>query len=309
MSVTCDERLVKPVVRRPARVPELKERLLLGSATILNSLFGCRGRDRFGILMYHRVTDRLPGVPEPTWNVEPRKFEEQIAGLLTRGYEPWPLQEMIRNHTLGEKIPRQAFAITFDDGYECVYLNAWPILKRLQVPATIFLSTAYLDSDEPFPNDDWIAAGDQSVPADSWRPLSTSQCREMQESGLIELGAHTHTHDDFRGQPEELRQDLRQNQRELQERFAIPSATFAFPYGMVREGFAGGILSQVAKETGMLCSLSTEPELIARPASPFSWGRFPAEQHDTAATLAAKLGGWTCALWSLKQTVRNCRSQ
>ena len=308
LTITSAERTVTPVAKRPARVPDLKERLLLSSATILNTLFGCRGRDRFGVLMYHRVTERVPGVPEPTWNVEPRRFQEQLAGLLTRGYEPWPLRELIGNHTLGERIPRHAFAITFDDGYECVYRHAWPILQRLQIPATIFLSTAYLDSEQPFPCDDWHASGDAAVPPGSWRPLTTAQCLEMQESGLIELGAHTHTHADFRGRPEDLRQDLRQNLQELRDRFGIQDAPFAFPFGMVKEGFAGGGFSQVAKEVGMLCSLSTEPELIARSASPFSWGRFPAEQHDTAATLAAKLGGWACAVRGITRAFKNrCR--
>jgi polysaccharide deacetylase len=228
---------------------------------------------------------------------------------LTRGYEPWPLLEIIRNHTLGEKIPRQAFAITFDDGYECVYRNAWPILKRLQIPATIFLSTAYLDSDGPFPCDDWLGAGDVTVPPEAWRPLTTSQCREMLDSGLIELGAHTHSHDDFRGRPEDLRQDLQQNLHELRERFDIQNATFAVPFGIVKEGFAGGTFSQVAKEAGMLCGLSAEPELIAKSVSPFYWGRFAAEQHDSAATLAAKLGGWVCALRGLQQAFRRRNRQ
>ena len=51
------------------------------------------------------------------------------------------------------------FAITFDDGFENNYVNAWPVLKELNLPATIFVATKYLDSDVPFPFDDWSAAG------------------------------------------------------------------------------------------------------------------------------------------------------
>ena len=298
-------RTVAPVARRPARVPGVKERLMLQSATFLQSLFGCRGKDCFGLLMYHRVTDIVPGVPQPSWNVTPQRFEEQLTGLLSRGFEAWPLREIVNLHEAGCSIPRGAFAVTFDDGYECVYTRAWPILQRLQIPATIFLSTAYLDSREPFPCDDWLAAGDDRVPTDSWRPLTTAQCREMQAHSLIELAAHTHTHDDFRGRPEGLRLDLQQNQQELRERFAIVRATFAFPFGVVREGFAGGSMSEVARDSGFQCALSTEPELIRRNQDPFSWGRFPAEQHDTAATLAAKLGGWTCALRGMKRAIQS----
>jgi peptidoglycan/xylan/chitin deacetylase (PgdA/CDA1 family) len=293
-----------PVPRRPVRVPGPKERLTLRAATFLQSLFGCRGKDRFGVLMYHRVTENIPGVPEPTWNVTPQRFEEQLSGLLLRGFEAWPLQKVLEFHDAGKPIPRRAFIVTFDDGYECIYTRAWPVLQKLNIPATIFLSTAYLDSAEPFPCDDWLAAGDAEVPVDSWRPLTCEQCQEMQASGLIELAAHTHTHDDFRQRPAELESDLQTNSQELRERFGIARTTFAFPYGVVREGFAGGAMSEVARDAGLMCALSTEPELVYRDQDPFSWGRFPAEQHDTAATLAAKLGGWSCILRGVKHAAR-----
>jgi peptidoglycan/xylan/chitin deacetylase (PgdA/CDA1 family) len=295
---------VLPIPRRPARIPGLQERLLLRGASILERLFGCRGKDCFGILMYHRVADIVPAVPEPTWNVTPERFRRQLAGLMERGFEAWPLQEILSRVQAGCPIPRKAFAITFDDGYECVFTKAFPILRELDLPATIFLSTAYLDSHKPFPCDDWLAAGEDKVPIDAWRPLSWDQCLEMHDSGLIELAAHTHTHDDFRGRPPELLADLQQNVHEIESRVPLARASFAFPYGVVREGFAGGELSRAAKAAGLACSLSTEPELIQRQQDPFSWGRFPAEQHDTAATLAAKLGGWTVALRGIKRAFR-----
>lgn len=297
---------ITPVSRRSARVPGFRERLILRGATILQSLFGCRGRDRFGILMYHRVTECIPGFPEPTWNVTPQRFAEQLGGLLSRGFEAWPLRKVLESHGAKEPIPRRAFVVTFDDGYECVYSRALPILRELNIPATVFLSTAYLDSAEPFPCDDWLAAGDPNVPLDSWRPLTTGQCREMQATGLIELAAHTHTHDDYRGRPNNLSIDLQRNSRELGNRFGVSRPTFAFPFGVVRDGFAGGIMSEVAREAGFRCALSTDPELVRHNQESFLWGRFPAEQHDTAATLAAKLGGWTCALRGLKHALRGC---
>jgi peptidoglycan/xylan/chitin deacetylase (PgdA/CDA1 family) len=296
-------RAIQPVPRRPSRVPGFKERLLLRGVTILQNLLGCRGKDRFGILMYHRVTDIILGAPEPTWNVTPERFQSQLRGLLVRGFEAWPLRKVLEYRQAKKSIPRRAFVVTFDDGYQCVHSRAWPILAQFNIPATIFLSTAYLDSCAPFPCDDWLAAGEASVPADSWQPLTTEQCREMQTSGLVELAAHTHTHDDFRGRPDELRLDLLRNQEEVKDRFGVSPATFAFPFGVVRDGFAGGAMSEVAREVGFLCALSTEPELVLGDQDPFSWGRFSAEQHDTADTLAAKLGGWTCALRGIKQSI------
>ena len=182
--------------------------------------------------------------------------------------------------------------VTFDDGYENVYRSALPILREYQVPATVFLATAYLDSQLPFPFDDWSCAGATGVPRDTWRPLTTAQCEEMLASGLIELGSHTHVHADFHNRPEELRQDLARSLEVLSTKFGLRDATFAFPFGYGNCRRDGPQLAAVAKETGLVCALTTESELISAGDDPFNWGRFAASGRDTAASLAAKLRGW-----------------
>ncbi len=149
-----------------------------------------------------------PARPAPTWNVTPARFRAQIQGLLARGYRPWPLRKVLAYHDAGQSIPPQTFVVTFDDGYENVYQQAFPVLREHDVPATVFLATAYLDSHGPFPFDDWPCAGAPGVPAETWRPLTTAQCEEMLASGLVELGSHTHVHADFRNRPEDFRRDL-----------------------------------------------------------------------------------------------------
>ena len=295
---------VAPVPRAPYRPPSLRQRVLSRWSIFLHKALGERRRQAFGILMYHRITDHFAGAPVPTWNVTPKRFEEQIAGLLARGFEPWPLRRILAHHRDGLPIPRRAFVVTIDDGYENNFLHAYPILKRMRVPATIFLATAYLDTEFPFPSDDWFAAGSNDVPAHDWRPLRSEQCSEMQASGLIELGAHTHTHDDFRGRPQALRDDLLLCRAELESRFGVKDPTFAFPYGTKRTGFAGGALSLAAKEAGMLCSLTTESELVLPESDPFDWGRFAAAESDTAVSLAAKLSGWYSALRTVGAAAR-----
>ena len=183
------------------------------------------------------------------------------------------------------------FVVTFDDGYENVYHNAWPILKELSVPATVFLVTSYLDADRPFASDDWAAAGSAGVPATAWRPLSTAQCAEMIEHGLVEIGSHTHTHADFRGRPEAFRRDLARSLDVLREPLGVAQAPFAFPFG-----HAEPELIAAAREAGVTCALTAEPEPVAPQADPFTWGRFTVAGSDTAATLALKLSGWYTSL-------------
>jgi peptidoglycan/xylan/chitin deacetylase (PgdA/CDA1 family) len=246
--------------------------------------------------MYHRVVEPPPGMPRPTWNVPPKLLEAQLAGLLARGWVAWPLSQVIECQQRELPIPRKTFVVTFDDGYANNCTQALPILSRLGVPATIFLATAYLDSEEPFPSDDWEAAGRGGAPSEMWRPLSTDECWQMLASGLIDIGAHTHTHADFRGRPRELLADLETNVAVLRERFGIHRPAFSLPYGTKCDGFAGSELASAARSVGVSCSLTTEATIVRPGDSPFDWARIPAEEHDSAGTLAARLGGWQEAL-------------
>jgi peptidoglycan/xylan/chitin deacetylase (PgdA/CDA1 family) len=96
----------------------------------------------FQILTYHRVNDAgelfFTGLPTAL-------FARQME-MLHHFFCVLPLEELVTLNTKGE-LPPRAIAITFDDGYRDNYENAFPILKQLQLPATIFLTTGPLESD------------------------------------------------------------------------------------------------------------------------------------------------------------------
>jgi peptidoglycan/xylan/chitin deacetylase (PgdA/CDA1 family) len=257
----------------------------------LGPLCGHRSDGAFGILCYHRVADRVSGVERPTWSVTPRQLRSQLAGLLARGYEAWPLSRLLEARRASETIPTRAFAVTFDDGYENNYLHALPILKELKIPATIFIVTKFLDTDRPFPFDDWGAAGSREVPASTWRPLSTCQCRKLLASGIISLGAHTHSHELFVGRVEAFRRDLDACLDVLRERFGVTHPAFAFPWGV-----SSPDLIDALKQVGIPCSMSTRRAPVGVNDDDFHWGRFDVEAGDTAAVLAGKLSGWYTAV-------------
>jgi peptidoglycan/xylan/chitin deacetylase (PgdA/CDA1 family) len=301
------------IVARQLSVPRgrqrrvgLKERVGLMVAAGLNDLFGPLESRAFGILMYHRVVEPPRGVPRPTWNVPPKLFEAQLSGLLARGWQPWPLSQIVECHLRELPIPRKTFVVTFDDGYANNCTQALPILSRLGVPATVFLATAYLDSEEPFPNDDWPFAGRNGVASEAWRPLSIDECFSMLASGLVDFAAHTHTHADFRGRPADMLADLEVNLTVLRDRLGIDRPAFSFPYGTKSDGFASEELARAARAAGIRCCLTTEGTIVRPADSPFDWGRIAAEEHDTARTLAARLGGWQEAVRA-KFKVRSSR--
>ena len=298
VETTHDLPICKVLLEDPRRPPLSRRIKDLGMkaagrvATVLRHLPRQRAENEFGILVYHRVAPLQPNCARPSFNVPPDCFREQITGLRRQGFTLLALQDVLKRTAENEPVPPRTVVITFDDGFESVYEFAWPTLRDLNVPATIFLNTGYLNRQTPFPFDAWGHAYTDTVPPVCYRPLTDAQCKEMAASGLIELGAHTHTHADFRGRVGEFRRDMQICLDQFQELFQITRPTFAFPFGKPNMGFAHKSSVEVVREFGLPCSLTTEAVSARTSDSPFSWGRFHAYEWDNSRTLAAKLLGY-----------------
>jgi peptidoglycan/xylan/chitin deacetylase (PgdA/CDA1 family) len=251
--------------------------------------FGSRAHDRFGIALYHRVVPDPAGVPDA---VSPRHFREQLEGLLALDFHFTSLASALEASSLGHALPARTVVLTFDDGYANVHDYAFPILEELSIPATVFVVTEYVDSDEAFPFDPWGRHNQTTAPESAWRPLTWSECQRLNASGLVEIGSHTHTHRDFRNRPEEFEADLRASLSMLEQRIGGGARSFAFPFGGVRAGFASPALVDAARRTGVRCALTTEIELADPQGDPFGWGRVEGVQSDSALSLGGKLTGW-----------------
>jgi peptidoglycan/xylan/chitin deacetylase (PgdA/CDA1 family) len=261
-------------------------------ALLLSSALGTRAGDSFGILLYHRAAPVPEGVEAPTMNVTPARFREQIEGLLESDYEFWPIRDVIQHVREGQPIPANVVVLTFDDGYQNFYLNVWPLLLQWRVPATLFVATGYVDTIGPFPFDRWGCANYRRVAPEAWQPLTWSQCRKMERSGVVDIGSHSHTHRNFRGEPDELRQDLMTSLALLKQELGPAPRAFAFPYGSARGGFVDASLIASARACGVTCSLTTEIRLASPATDPFTWGRLEVVDTDSSAIIRAKLEGW-----------------
>ena len=268
------------------------KRIASAGGCALHRFGGRRAAPGFGILLYHRVAPLVPGTPAPTWNVTPERFRSQIEGLLSAGYRIWPLRRLIDCVESGRAVPEKVTAITFDDGYQNNYLRAWPVLDDLSVPATIFVATAFIGSTTPFPFDEWGSQWHAEAPSECWRPLKWGECRAMEASGVVEIGSHTHTHRDLRGDVAGLRAEVERSVLEIDDHLGPRASLFAFPYGAPEVGFATVEDRHAVQATGVRCALTTQGSLVRRGESPFEWGRFEVTSTDTGATLEAKLAGW-----------------
>ena len=110
-------------------------------------------RGRLSILIYHRAL----AAPDPILHdeIDAATFERHMA-LLAAEFNVLPLGEACARLARGA-LPARAACITFDDGYADNEQIAFPILKRLGLPATFFVSTGYSDGGFMF-NDGVIEA-------------------------------------------------------------------------------------------------------------------------------------------------------
>jgi len=138
------------------------------------------------ILMYHRFgEDALPST-----SVRLEQFDAHLAELTSGNYQVMALPEMAARLASGDALPDRAVAITIDDAALSVYREAWPRLKALNLPFTLFVSTEPLDLGLP-------------------SYMSWAQLREIAADPLVTVGHHGHSHAHMAGlAPAEQRADI-----------------------------------------------------------------------------------------------------
>ena len=124
----------------------------VGAIPVLGALRARFTRD-VTILAYHRVLD-VPDEEAYPFDIElvsasTDDFRRQMQHL-KRHYRPTTFEAVLRVIAAGGEPPAGSVIVTFDDGFDDNYRFAYPILRELGVPATIFLSTGYLDAQDLF---------------------------------------------------------------------------------------------------------------------------------------------------------------
>ena len=94
------------------------------------------------ILMFHRVTDTFFDISL----LVKRKTFEKCMKYVAQSYPVISMDFLSQNFDKWERIPNDSFVITFDDGWIDFRDTAYPILSRLKVSATVFLTTGFVSS-------------------------------------------------------------------------------------------------------------------------------------------------------------------
>ncbi len=136
------------------------------------------------ILMYHSCKENYPAEFSDLY-ITPEALDQQISTLINKGYTFVNYYEVLAYMQGTGTLPAKPIILTFDDGYLDNYVNVFPILKKYNAKATIFVVTSAL-------NDQDIEYDESKIQFMTWK-----QAIEMQNSGLVNIESHTHNHYDL----------------------------------------------------------------------------------------------------------------
>jgi len=110
---------------------------------------GDRHPDMLRVLCYHRIAEHTddPDLYPGTVSAAPSEFAAQMA-YVAANYRVLSMADLLAAQRRGLSLPRRSLLITFDDAYEDFAEHAWPTLCRFDLPATLFVPTAYPDRDD-----------------------------------------------------------------------------------------------------------------------------------------------------------------
>lgn len=186
------------------------------------------------ILLYHEFSKKAP---EPAQNgviSTPKRFEENISTILKNGYSFVPLRHLYEYQTGNRALPQKSVILTFDDGYRSNYTMIYPILKKYNIHATIFMVTDSVNRSNR---------------------LTWDQMREMEQSGLVDMQSHSQFHQDHTTLSEkQLHNYFNTSLKEMDEELGKESIRMlAYPYGRYAENTI-----EIAKKYKVKIQLTTD---------------------------------------------------
>lgn len=98
---------------------------------------------------YFLYTDKLYSTRSRRYEIGvPMKIFERQVKYINKHFNVISLKDFVRKTKMGEKIPHRSVVFTFDDGYADFFTNAYPVLKKYHVPATVFIIPAIVNLKE-----------------------------------------------------------------------------------------------------------------------------------------------------------------
>lgn len=195
------------------------------------------------VLAYHKIDLPTADVKIRGAYTAPARFDKQISYLRRHGYHFYTAAEIVSHYIENGRCPEKAICLTFDDGWKDNYINAFPILKKHGVKATIFLVPSCIGRT----TDQVTAEGEGER-----EHLSAADIRDMSEYG-IEFGSHSMNHQLFdRITPDEIDNEVFESKAYIENLTQRECRTFAYPAGFFNDHAKATI-----RDAGYIAAFST----------------------------------------------------
>ncbi len=191
------------------------------------------------IFLYHR----FGAVVSDSMTVKTETFQSDLKYLIDNGYRVIPLGDLVEYYLGKKKAPLpHSVVITVDDGHKSVYTDMLPLVKKYQVPVTLFI---------------YPSAISNATYAMTW-----SQLRELKETGLFDFQSHTYWHPNFKKDKARLKEaeyetsvtmQLKKSKERLEREFNSRVDMLAWPFGIYDDD-----LIRKAKEAGYVATFTME---------------------------------------------------
>jgi len=166
--------------------------------------------------------------------VEPEKFEVILNDLIINNYRPVFVSEIAKYLAADELPQEKIIAITFDDGNEDFYSQAWPILQKLKIKSNLYVMTG--------------------VRGKNW--VTPEQIVELDKSGLVEIGSHTVWHPYLTRISEiEQSKELKDSKEFLDKLLNKNIETICYPFGLFNQQ-----VEELAQEVGYKAGLTFDQD-------------------------------------------------
>lgn len=175
----------------------LHSRVIKAAALVGSGLAAYTRTKRAGevtLLGFHGLCENVGDLGILDWSLHlPVSGFRSICALLASDYRVISMADLIEARKNGTKLPDNAAIITFDDGYASNYELAFPILKKFGLPASIYVTTGFLDSEDMlwFQRVD-LALGRTQKPTIDWKINGKKLrmllvTREQRQQSLVRL--------------------------------------------------------------------------------------------------------------------------
>ena len=150
----------------------------------------------YDIIAYHDVRDDVLSNYDPDqYSISTANLIAHFSWLREAGFQPVSVDQILDAEAGRSPIPENAVLLTFDDGLRSFYTKVYPLLKQFGYPAVVSVVSGWIETDG---TEDYMGGPRRAEDFVTW-----AQIREMQESGLVEVGSHSHDmHKGIAGNPQ-----------------------------------------------------------------------------------------------------------